>query len=260
MPVVAAIALMVYCLDRKKDFLAGLCWAVVVIKPQDGFLLALPLVLARKWKTIFTAASITLCAACIASFMCNKPTLDLVMEVPKLKPLGVTVPMLPDVLTSKLVASGTPANVLPFANMVVGVVICCWLSFLVRNVESWFVRFLPAVAFAGLWTFMDACDRCIFFVGQVVFWGLLVKSGNARMKAACALLMVMAFCAGLAPLGICQGVINQIGRIWGAADFYDTVEPFIQTVGTVGFYAFVAGVVVLCILEARSRLLSRSLQ
>lgn len=54
----SAAALMSACLNmgsRRGDIMAGICWAVLMIKPQTGLLFAIPLLMRRKFTTCITA-------------------------------------------------------------------------------------------------------------------------------------------------------------------------------------------------------------
>ena len=54
----AAILLMIRAVWRGWDFTAGACWAFLLCKPQVGAIFIIPLLLKKKYKTIFIAAAI----------------------------------------------------------------------------------------------------------------------------------------------------------------------------------------------------------
>ena len=51
----AMLLLMVTALQHGYDTIAGICWALIMTKPQMGLLFSIPLLWYKKYKTVFVA-------------------------------------------------------------------------------------------------------------------------------------------------------------------------------------------------------------
>ena len=78
--VAGAIAGMVWCLDRRRDAVAGLFLAVTMAKPQLGLPLCIPLLLAGRRTTVFVGAAVCAAAGCVPSLLCGVPPWTLLRE------------------------------------------------------------------------------------------------------------------------------------------------------------------------------------
>ena len=78
--VAGAIAGMVWCLDRRRDVVAGLFLAVAMAKPQLGLPLCIPLLLAGRRTTVFVGAAVCTAAGCVPSLLCGIPPWTLLRE------------------------------------------------------------------------------------------------------------------------------------------------------------------------------------
>ena len=248
MGVAAAMAGMIFCLDRKWDVAAGICWAVAVIKPQDAFLLAIPLIIAKRWKTVFVAASISLVATWIASQLIGKSIIELILEVPKIKhTAALSVNLLPDAISQALVDMGVSVDLLQGLNMLIGILLCAFMSWCLRKSESWLIRFVPPVFCAALWTYMNDYDRCIFFVLQIVFACRLLSAKSKNERFAMALMIFITFCSCLELVGMFTGVLGSIGKFIGVSNFVEIFLAFIYYLTLVSTTLLGIGLIVMCI-------------
>ena len=248
MAVAAGMAGMIFCLDRKWDVAAGICWAVAVIKPQDSFLLAIPLIIAKKWKTVFVAAAISLAATYIASQLIGKSMVELILEVPKIKhTAALSVNFLPDAFSQSLVAKGVSVDLMQGLNMLIGILLCIFMSWCLRKSEDWLIRFAPPVFCATLWTYMNDYDRCIFFVLQIVFACRLLSAKSKSERFAMALMILVTFCSCLELVGMFTGVLGSIGEFIGVSNFVEHFLSFIYYLTLVSTTLLGIGLLVMCI-------------
>ena len=85
---VLAALTMCWCLNKKKDVLAGFCWALMMVKPHFGILFAIPIVLERRWKTVVVAVSTCVILSIPPALMCHTPPWEMVLNVVDKKGAG----------------------------------------------------------------------------------------------------------------------------------------------------------------------------
>ena len=245
--VTAAIIGMLLCLERKWDVAAGLCWAIAISKPQDALLLGIPLLLGKKWKTIFVAASVSLLASYIASCIIGKPMLELILEVPKIKHTSeLSVKLLPDAVSSMLISRGVSIDLLQRLNMLVGIAICGLMSWYLRRSNDWVLRFAPPVFCAALWTYMNDYDRCIFFLLQIVFACRFILATSVKERIFMIIMMVAVFCSCLELVDMFSGVICNVGDWLGVFDFRRIVNDFVYVLTLVSTAIVAIGLFFMC--------------
>ena len=248
----AALALMLRCLVRGRDILAGMCLAFAVTKPQCCFLFAIPLMFAKKWRTMVVAGFVCLTASTVASCLIGKPIVDLILEVPKLRPVHVSAALIPASLADWLIQAGVGEGLIRSSSMAIGVALCVLLTWLVRKSEDWLVRVLPAIMCASIWTYMDSCDRCIFFVAQTLFACRFLSTKSPKERFGMIFMMVVVFCTCIQPILYCGGLISAIGNNFGIDNLAQICAAIVNPIGTVAMLLFVGGVVTFCVLEHRA--------
>lgn len=256
MMVLAALAGMLFCLEKGRDVLAGVCWAVVVAKPQDGFLLAIPLLIGRRWKTVVTAGAICLVATWIASHLIGKPMIDLILEVPQIKSgagysIHESARLIPEAVCQWLVGRGWTIEAIQSISFAGGVLLCFALSYLVRKSPDWVVRVSPAVLCASLWTYMRPYDRCIFFVLQMALASRLILSGSKRERVILGVMMAVVFCSCLETINYCTVLLPTIGERLNWPGFAGFVSSLVSHLTSISSALLLCSFVVWCIVEHR---------
>ena len=169
--VLLAIIGMIYCLETKHDYFAGLCWAVAMLKPHFAVLFFIPLLLSRKWKTIATAVVFCFLLSISPAIMCKTSPVDMIVQVmifgvPIFQGNGFVPWPIYAVLNDKLQWLAFPKFILA-TGMAAGLILCAWVSNKLKN-ESW-MRKLSAVTVISLaWTYSHASDF-VFFVLPLSF-------------------------------------------------------------------------------------------
>lgn len=174
MPLAFSLLMMV-CLNRGWDVLAGVCWAVAMIKPQIAVLFAVPLLMRGRVKTCAVAAGICLASTIPPALMCGTNPIELIAEAPRASAFAFC-------------GSGTlPAFLFkwcgsPLGSVIaqgLGVVICCWLTHLVRGQKNWITYMMPAAACGFGWTYVQVYNHSFAWF---YFFCLLVAIGDWRQS------------------------------------------------------------------------------
>ena len=223
--VLVLFLLMIALLRRGHDMAAGLCWALMMTKPQMSALAFWPLLLAGRFKTIATAVAVVGAATLVPALVYGESPVELVAQVSQ-----IGMPYMKDGVSSGFVAalgrSGLVAHekfhlVVAF----VGFLACGALSMVFAKSRSWIVRFVPVMLIMPVWTYALPQDRtflvCLSFtLGLVGYcyaerrWGLKAKPALYAAMAA-ETVVVTAFPA-FAVLGLLFGFLDKdsVGRVY----------------------------------------------
>lgn len=163
--ILLAIMGMVYFLNRGKDWQAGVCWAVAMVKPQLALLLAVPLVGRRKWKVCFVAVCACILASVPAMVLTGKSFVALVREAPAASAHAFygcgTLPY----PFFRLLSVGSGGAL----GMIVGLLACIVLTWLVRMRSDWTFFLLPAVVCSLCWTYAPQYSQLLGWLLVVCF-------------------------------------------------------------------------------------------
>ncbi len=153
-------------LEARRHVLAGFCWALMMIKPHVAVLLFWGLLFQRRYLTIGVAIATCLVATLWSSFVYKVSPVTLLLQVPEIgRPyLGIDAFK----FTISGIAFGLMGEIAFLIVPIGGFVLCGVLSFLVRNVQSWLVRFIPALIIFSFWTYSQYHDRVIWALGLAV--------------------------------------------------------------------------------------------
>ena len=183
--VLFAVVMMAVCLNSGRDALAGLFWALAMVKPQAGLVFAVPLLMKRRFLTCAVAAATCAAATLLPSAMCGASPLKLIVETPKANAF-----MFQGCGTLPYFLAGFPGDV--FVALAVGVVVC-WL--LVRKVSQstgdWFFVLMPAAACSAAWTYASTYGHVMsYFVFFAIVLMMLESGVRGGAGAAFALAVV----------------------------------------------------------------------
>lgn len=163
--ILLAIVGMVFFLNRGKDWQAGVCWAVAMMKPQLAFLLAVPLLWRRKWKVCIVAVCVCVLASVPAMALTGKSFVALVREAPAASAHAFygcgTFPYPLFRLLSVEVGGAL--------GMIVGLLVCIVLTWLVRTRSDWAFFLLPAVVCSLCWTYAPQYSHLLGWLLLVCF-------------------------------------------------------------------------------------------
>ncbi len=143
--------LMFFFLDRKQEVAAGIVFSLVMIKPQVGVLLLIPLFINKYYKVVAIAGAICILETLFTSWKLDKSPIELILQIPR---IGAPFP------------KGFFAEIAmkifgPFGqHVVMGAFIGLAAAgcYFVRNARELWVRFIPAIAVVPFWTYSKNHD------------------------------------------------------------------------------------------------------
>ncbi len=139
--------LMKRALEKDYNILAGVAWAIMMIKPQEGLLFFWPLFWGKRYVTIITAVVICLAATFTTSLFVHESVIDLILQVPEIgRPYGSGIVM------SRFIRPlmGESVFILLPAFFFVFVGFGTWL---LRKSDDFLIRCAPVAFAVPLWTY-----------------------------------------------------------------------------------------------------------
>lgn len=206
MLILALMFLMVRALSVNCQVLAGLCWALAMIKPQMAALLFWPLLFGRKYVAIVTAALVCVGATMVTGYIVAESPVDLILQVPQI---------------------GTPYTATHFFNRIFGPCfnwaqmlvfgsLCGFLCYKMRDDDKWYCRYAPVALCTPLWTYNQPYDNMIFIIWYCAVVHELFSETDIGAKK-WKIYVAVCFSAGLLTLAKDFAVLsglNSIVLIW----------------------------------------------
>ena len=150
-PVIAALAAMVWCLDRGHDISAGVCWAIAMVKPQAAILFAVPLLWRRKFLTCAVAAGLCILLSVPPALLCKASVVKLIMETPAANTFAFngcgTFPY--------CFCSGAGDVLGINIGLAVGLLACLAMTWMIRKKKDWLVFAMPAFVCSMCWSYVQ---------------------------------------------------------------------------------------------------------
>ena len=163
-------------LNRGRQVLGGVCWALMMVKPQYGVLFAIPILWRRQFTTLAVAVALCLALAVPPALMTHTPLPDIILQagragsayfirsglIPAMafQPINARFPGFPAVLSA-----------------ILGIGFCLWLTWQMRRRRDWFEFLLPTVFCTTIWTY------CLMY-GHVPYALLLCFAAERLWRAA----------------------------------------------------------------------------
>jgi len=181
-PILAALYMMCWCLDRGHDACAGVFWAFAMIKPQNALLLAVPLLMRGKFKACFVAVAVCLALAVPPALLCHKSVITMILQIPSVGSGAfsgcATLPSYVRELMDTAPALASAAGI--------GLVLCVWLTARMRNADGWLLYATPAVMCSISWTYTTSYS---FALAWFLCVAILVRLRVDRSVRTCALVL-----------------------------------------------------------------------
>jgi len=167
---------MAWSMNRGKDALAALFWSVVMLKPQLGLPLSIPLLLRLKLKTFALAVVICVALSIPPSLLCGKSPVGLILHAPAASAFAFE-----GCGTWPKMLCGTFAGSCDIvAGTLVGVVVCTVMTWLVRKEKDWFVFLMPAAITSCCWTYTQAYSHAMGWFVAFVFVRELLRNPQSK--------------------------------------------------------------------------------
>lgn len=167
-----------YCLDRNRQIFAGVCWAMMMLKPQIAMLFAIPLLIGKRFRAICVATGICILLSVVSAIMCGRSPIEMIFAVGRCREMFPKCYLLGPVVTEWLLGF---SSVLPLAlNAAIGVVVCFVLSWRFRKSDAWLVKLLPALTLCWLWSVSRFYDQSVLVVSFVAVALWLLRVHNSQ--------------------------------------------------------------------------------
>ena len=178
---------MCVCLNHRWDCCAGICWALLMSKPQIGLLFAVPLLIGGRWKTVVVASGICALASVPPMLMCGDSFLNMIQQAPAASVHGFHgCALLPFTVFDWVVnVRGVSSGVVLFAALMFGAVLCFVASWKLRTENDWLVKFFPCAVLALSWTYVQSYSYCLAVLPIAVLVMELVKAEDLRRMVLC---------------------------------------------------------------------------
>ena len=235
--ILSAFLLMNRALEKNHAVLAGLAWAVMMIKPQMGLLFVWPLFWHRRYLTIATAAAVCLAGAVFTSFAVHESVIYLVLQLPE---IGRQYMNGGGVMLNKIIRliAGDGARFLVPALFFVAVGYATWSM---RKERDFLACCVPVTLVSPLWTYCQDHDRVILFTTLIVFAGrfFTTRRFDALTILGCLYLLLAVFMRAWSLVFIDLSIFDPTGLGW------------IYRLAEFSSYAVILAIVVLFVRDSR---------
>ena len=232
--VLSAFLLMNKALEKGHDVLAGLAWAVMMIKPQIGLLFVWPLFWHRRYRTIATAIAVCLAGTVFTSFAVHESPVALILQIPEIgRPYGSGFLM--DKMVKPFVGDCALFLVPALFFVLVGV-----MTVALRGNRDFLVSCIPVVLVIPIWTYSVGYDHVILLPAFILLAGHILETRrwDALTIAVCACLAVLFFM-----------------RAWGLLSGFGVFDPtgigWIYRLAECSSYALMLAIAALFVRDSR---------
>jgi hypothetical protein len=198
--VLAASVAMAWAFNRGHDVLAGVFWAIAMLKPQIGLAFAIPLLMKRKIPSCLIAGGLCLALSAVAAVICRSSLVAMLFQGPEANTsFFYGCGTWPYFLCSDITRS---RDIL--AGLLVGVVLCSTMTGLVRKEKDWFVLLMPAAITSCCWTYTQAYSHAMGWFVAFVLVSELLRTPRSKFLWILAALSALSLSRGLlASHGLC---------------------------------------------------------
>ena len=166
--ILAALLVMNRALEKGHEVAAGLCWAVMMLKPQVGVLFFWPLFWHRRYVAIVVATVVCLGATFATSLILHESVVDLLLQLPLIgKPYAGFTPAR---FLRPILGESAMLLAMPVFFALVG-----FLTWLVRGRHDFAWSCVPVVVMVPVWTYCLPYDYVIL-LPLFVFWAGMAMS------------------------------------------------------------------------------------
>lgn len=163
--ITAGLALMALTLNRGHDLVAGFALAFAMFKPQYGVLVALALLMRRKYRTVAIGAIVCIVAALPAAYWSHTSPIELILQSTQGGGSGVLFSrgcdILPYPAMPLLAATGIPKILLIGFPALIGALLCMFFTRRLREENDWLLILVPAATLATCWTYTTPGSRML---------------------------------------------------------------------------------------------------
>jgi hypothetical protein len=163
----AAVAMAVF-LSRGLEFWAGVCWMLLMIKPQIGLPFAIPLAIRMRVVTGSVAVLLCLALSVPAILLCDPQLPKFFYEAAEASSFAFEgCGTFPKFLCG-FFENGVGINI----GLAVGAALCAWMTWMLRREKDWIVYLMPAAICSSCWTYTQAFSHAM---GWFVVYAIVVE-------------------------------------------------------------------------------------
>lgn len=193
------------------QLVGGLAFALIMVKPQIGVLVALPLLCGRRFLTVGFAALLCVLGTLWPAYVYGESPLELILQIPK-----YGLPFVSHFVDWWQSFGNVVQALLGMRAFTVWSALCylacAVLSFLFRQSPSIMVRFLPAIAAVSVWNYGNKADNAFLWPLLFALVLMLLGRGPALFTKREALAVALCYLAAVLPDAI-GGTLNLFGEL-----------------------------------------------
>lgn len=214
--VAVCLCVFLWAMEHDKPIAAAVAWALMMTKPQMAVMLAVPLLMQRKFKVCFMAVAICLVCSVPPGVLCKTNPLDLILAIPKFgSDVAIQTKLLPGGLM-KMLSSWIPMSAINLAQAGFGVVLCVILTRRLLTSPWPWLRYLPAIVIPNYCLYSLAHNDCTFIVVMGV---LLTVVAGERSRELTRWMVFACMCLGCFYIQLVLshptwGIVNIFGFSW----------------------------------------------
>ena len=176
------------CLNFRRDFAAGICWMLVMIKPQIGLIFAVPLLLKMRVLTGLLAVALCVLLSVPPVIACKTSFFDMLRE-----PSIATAFAFEGCGTWPKFLCGYFSNETDIViGLAIGTALCLWMTWLLRREKDWLVYLMPAAVCSSCWTYTQAYTHAMgWFLAYAIVKELIHNPYSKAMRILAALSLLV---------------------------------------------------------------------
>lgn len=187
-------------LARDNQVLAGVCWALAMVKPQSAILLAIPLLMRKKFLACFVAVTVCVAASLFPAYLCKASLLELLMQGP-----AANAELFKGSGTWPLVVCGYFSNSADILiGLLIGILLCVYMTWRLRDEDDYLIYIMPACVVAASWTYTQVYGHAMcYLLVYAILKDLLDNPDSKLLRALCACSVFVLSRGFLAYRGLC---------------------------------------------------------
>ncbi len=176
------VCLMIYFLNKNKQFWAGLAWGLVMIKPQLGVLLFIPLFLKKQYICITTAVLMCCILSLVPCFFLNENPVKLLLQTTELGAQMAADSDRGGIFLLLYHMKEAPIEIIYKVAFWTGVILVCVLSWQVRKSNNWLLLLMPAAVYSSFWVYANLCNLIMLIFIIILLANIIINAKIPLVK------------------------------------------------------------------------------
>lgn len=164
-------------LSQGNQVVAGVCWALAMVKPQSAILLAIPLLIRKKFFACFIAVAVCLGASLLPSYLCKTSLIELLIQGP-----AANAELFYGSGTWPLIFCGYFSNLIDILiGLFIGILLCVFMTWRLRDENDYLIFIMPSLVVASSWTYTQVYGHAICYLLVYAILKDLLKNPSSKM-------------------------------------------------------------------------------